>query len=77
LDIGIRGFAPGFPEPLEGFCDGPSAEPFASLGLLGALDDEASRVFFTIEVIYPRVLMPDDDVLASGGGVADFPTDEV
>jgi hypothetical protein len=41
-DTGIRGFAPGFPEPLEGFCDGPSIEPLVSPGLLGALANEAS-----------------------------------
>jgi hypothetical protein len=26
-DMGIKGFAPGFPELPKGFCDGPSAEP--------------------------------------------------
>jgi hypothetical protein len=41
------------------------------------LADEASGVFFVIEAAYPRVLTPNDDVLALGGGVADFPTDEV
>jgi hypothetical protein len=41
------------------------------------LDDEASRVFFTIEAIYVQVLMPNDDILASGGGVTDFPANEV
>jgi hypothetical protein len=50
-DMGIRGFAPGFPEPLDGFCDGPSIEPLVVPGLLGALADEASGVFFTVEAI--------------------------
>jgi hypothetical protein len=36
LDMGIRGFALGFHEPPEGFCDGPSVEPLVSLELLAA-----------------------------------------
>jgi hypothetical protein len=50
-DMGIRGFTPSFPEPLDGFYDGPSVEPLVSPGLLGALADEASRVFFAVEAI--------------------------
>jgi hypothetical protein len=50
-DIGIRGFTPDFLEPLEGFCDGPSAEPLTSQGLLGALADEASGVLFAVEAV--------------------------
>jgi hypothetical protein len=47
--MGIRGFAPGFLEPPEGFCDSPSVEPLVGLELLGAGADDASRVLFTIE----------------------------
>jgi hypothetical protein len=49
--VGIRGFALGFPEPLEGFCDGPSVEPLVDLKLLGAWADEASRVLYAVEAI--------------------------
>jgi hypothetical protein len=42
-DIGIRGFAPGFPELLEGFYNGPSTEPLVGPELLRALANEASR----------------------------------
>jgi hypothetical protein len=35
-DMGIRGFALGFPEPLKGFCNGPSVEPLVGPELLGA-----------------------------------------
>jgi hypothetical protein len=41
------------------------------------LVDEASRALVTVKAAWPRVLMPDDDILVSGGGVADFPADEV
>jgi hypothetical protein len=50
-DMGIMGFTPGFPEPLDGFYDGPSGEPLVGPGLLGALADEASRVLLAIEAI--------------------------
>jgi hypothetical protein len=50
-DMRIRGFAPGLPKPLEGFCDGPSVEPLVGPGLLGALADKASRVLLTVEAI--------------------------
>jgi hypothetical protein len=36
LDRGIKGFVSGFPEPLDGFCDGPFVEPPVGLVLLGA-----------------------------------------
>jgi hypothetical protein len=36
LDMGIKGFAPGFLKPLEGFYDGPSIKPLVGLELLGA-----------------------------------------
>jgi hypothetical protein len=49
--MGIRGFTPDFPEPLEGFRDGPSVEPLVDPGILGALANEASEVLFIIEVI--------------------------
>jgi hypothetical protein len=49
LDMGIRGFAPGFPEPLSGFCDGPSVEPLVGSGLRGALVDEASRALCAVK----------------------------
>jgi hypothetical protein len=49
--MGVRGFTPGFPEPLKGFYDGPSIEPLVSPGLLEALANEASGVFFAIEAI--------------------------
>jgi hypothetical protein len=49
--MGIRGFTPGFPEPLDDFYNGPSVEPLVGPGLLGALADEASWVFFTIKAI--------------------------
>jgi hypothetical protein len=49
--MGTRGFTPGFLEPLDGFCDGASVDPLVGPGLLGALADEASRVFFAIEAI--------------------------
>jgi hypothetical protein len=35
-NMGIKGFALGFPEPPGGFCDGPSVEPLVGLELLGA-----------------------------------------
>jgi hypothetical protein len=50
-NMGIRGFAPGFPEPLDDFCDGLSVKPLVGPGLLGALADEASGVFFAVEAI--------------------------
>jgi hypothetical protein len=75
--MGIRGFAPGFPEPLDDFCDGPSTEPLVGPRLLGAVADEAAGVFFAIEAVWPRVLMPDDGALVSGIGVADLPANEV
>jgi hypothetical protein len=50
-DMGIRGFAPGSPEPLEGFCDSPSIEPLVGPGLLRALADEAPKVLFAIEAV--------------------------
>jgi hypothetical protein len=51
LDMGIRGFTPGFPEPLYGFYDGPSIEPFVGPGLLRALADKASGVLLAIKAI--------------------------
>jgi hypothetical protein len=50
-DMGIRGFAPGFPKILDDFCDGPFDEPLVGLVPLGTLADEASRVLFAIEAI--------------------------
>jgi hypothetical protein len=50
-NMGIRGFTLGFPEPLNGFCDGPSSEPLVGPRLLGALADEASSVLLAIEAI--------------------------
>jgi hypothetical protein len=50
-DKGIRGFAPGFLEPLKGFCGGPSVDPLVSPELLGAWADEASRVLCVVEAI--------------------------
>jgi hypothetical protein len=47
--MGIRGFAPVFPEPPGGFCDGPSAEPLVGPELLRAWANDASEVLFTIE----------------------------
>jgi hypothetical protein len=76
-DMGIRGFAPGFPEPPEGFCDGPSVEPLVGPELLGAWVDEASRFLFTVEAVWPQVLMPDDGALVSGVDITGPPTDEV
>jgi hypothetical protein len=35
-DKGIKGFVSGFPEPLDGFCDGPSVKPSVGLVLLVA-----------------------------------------
>jgi hypothetical protein len=49
----MKGFTPIFPEPLEGFYDSPSMEPLAAPGLLEALANEASRVLFAVEVIWP------------------------
>jgi hypothetical protein len=51
LDKGIRGFVSGFPEPLDGFCDGPSVEPPVGLELLRAWVDEAPRVLCADEAI--------------------------
>jgi hypothetical protein len=75
--MGIRGFALGFPEPPEGFCDGPSVEPLVGPELLVAWADEASRVLYAIEAFWPRVLMPDDGALVSGVDIADLPADEL
>jgi hypothetical protein len=36
LDMGIRGFIPGFLKPLDGFYDGFSVKPPVGLELLGA-----------------------------------------
>jgi hypothetical protein len=49
LDMGIKGFAPGFPESPEGFCDGPSVEPLVGPELLAAWADEASRILYAVE----------------------------
>jgi hypothetical protein len=77
LDMGIRGFAPDFPKPLEGFGGGPSVEPLVGPELLGAWADEASRVLCAIEAIYPWVLTPDDGALVSDVGVPNLPANEV
>jgi hypothetical protein len=76
-DMGIRGFTHDFPKPLEGFCDGSSIEPLVIPGLLEALAYEAPGVLFTVEVVWPRVLTPDDGALVSGVGIIDLPTNGV
>jgi hypothetical protein len=50
-DIGIRGFALGFPKPLNGFCDDPSSKPLVSPGLLRAMANEGSGVLLAVEAI--------------------------
>jgi hypothetical protein len=77
LDRGIRGFISDFPEPLDGFCDGPSAEPPVGLVLLIAWADEASGILCADEAIWPRVLTPDDGTLASDIDIAVPPDNEV
>jgi hypothetical protein len=74
---GTRGFISGFPEPLDGFCDGPSVEPPVSLVLLGAWADKAPRVLCADEAIWPRVLTPDGGALVSGINIVGPPINEV
>jgi hypothetical protein len=76
-DKGIKGLDSGFPEPLDGFCDGPSVEPPVGLVLLGAWADEAPGVLCTDEAILPRVLTPNNGALASDVDIAVPPVDEV
>jgi hypothetical protein len=76
-DMGTRGFAPGFPELVEGFYDGPSVEPLVGPKLLGAWADEASRVIFAVEAVWPRVLTPDDGALVTSVDVIDLLANEV
>jgi hypothetical protein len=76
-DRGIRGLVPSFPEPLDGFCNGPSVEPPLGLELLGAWADEASGILCADEAIWPRVLTPDDGALVSGDDVIGPPANEV
>jgi hypothetical protein len=75
--MGIRGLVPGFPEPPEAPCDGPSVKPLVDPKLLRAWADEAPGVLCTVGAIWPWVLMPDDGALDSGVDVANSPTDEV
>jgi hypothetical protein len=58
---GIKGLDSGFPEPLDGFCDGTSVEPPVCDG----------------PSVEPRVRTPDDGALASDVDVAVPPVDEV
>jgi hypothetical protein len=76
-DMGIRGLVPGLPEPPEAPCGGPSVEPLIGLELLRARVDEAPGVLCAIRAIWPRVLIPDVDALASGIDIAAPPANKV
>jgi hypothetical protein len=71
--MGIKGFAPDFPEPPEAFCGGPSAEPPVGLELLRVWVDG----LFAVKDVWPQVLTPDDATLASSIDVTSPPADEV
>jgi hypothetical protein len=73
----MKGFVSGFPEPLDGFYDGPSVEPPVGLVLLRAWANEEPGVLSADEAIWPRVLTPDDGALASDIDVAVPPDNEV
>jgi hypothetical protein len=76
-DRGIRGLESSFPEPPDGFCEGPYVEPPIGLVLLGAWANGASEVLYADEVIWPQVLTPDDGALASDIDVAAPPVGKV
>jgi hypothetical protein len=63
--MGSRGLDLGPPEPPDGTCDGPSIEPPIDRVLLGAWADGASEDLCADEAIWPRVLTPINDALAS------------
>jgi hypothetical protein len=72
-DMGIMGLDSGFPEPPDGFCEGPSVEPPIGLVILGARADGTPEVLCADEAIWPQVLMPNNGALASDADVAASP----